>query len=102
MTYKSFRRIHAVTSSPSTHDIPDMEISGYNHPTVSSDVSMYTLDPASMTDQDFLAQMPQLDSISQDGYTIDPLGYYGMDIGTWIGLDNMRWDGVQETLQSLQ
>lgn len=79
-----------------------MEISGYNHPTVSSDVSMYTLDPASMTDQDFLAQMPQLDSISQDGYTIDPLGYYGMDIGTWIGLDNMRWDGVQETLQSLQ
>jgi hypothetical protein len=82
-TYKSFRSVYTPHSPNPTE----------NHPTVSSDVSMYTMENnAGLTDQDFLGQIPPLDCISQDGYSTDALCYYGMDIGTWVGLDNMRWD----------
>ncbi|KAF3002527.1 hypothetical protein E8E13_006913 [Curvularia kusanoi] len=96
--YKTFRRI-GTPWSPSVTTGSGVDVSGQDHPTVSSDISMYTQDNGTgLTDPNFLGQIPPLDCISQDGYSTDALGYYGMDIGTWIGLDNMRWDEGQHIL----
>ena len=88
-TYKSFRSVYTPHSPNPTE----------SHPTVSSDISMYTMEnSAGLADHDFLGQIPPLDCISQDGYSTDALCYYGMDIGTWVGLDDMRWDEGQQIL----
>lgn len=59
-------------------------------PSSCSDVSMYTLpNTTGLSDEELLGRFPEL-----DGYNNDTLHYYGMDIGTWIGLESIRWDVI--------
>lgn len=65
---------------------PETDASHQSQSLAPSDISMYTLTNATGSgDEELLGQLPQIDY-----YNDDMLHYYSMDIGTWIGLDNIR------------
>ncbi|KAJ8118343.1 hypothetical protein OPT61_g658 [Boeremia exigua] len=85
-------RMSANTTPSRPHSVypPESDALNQSLPSGGSDISMYTLpDTEGSSTEEFLGRIPELDD-----YNNDYLYYYGMEIGTWIGLDSMRWDAA--------
>lgn len=87
---KARRAGHMTPAQPNQTHPPEQDTVEQPLPSGRPDMSVYSLPtPTGLNDEELVGQFPGLDD-----YNNDALYYYGMDIGTWIGLDSMRWDVV--------
>ncbi|ORY08806.1 fungal-specific transcription factor domain-domain-containing protein [Clohesyomyces aquaticus] len=107
-TSRPLRNRHTHTRWQHQDQRPGNDPSYQHHAaSLSSGVSLYTsTDTVRLDEQELFGQVPEHDTRSlnevNDGSIFDASYYYGMDMGTWMGLDEIRCDWNLDILSNFQ